>query len=307
LKAKGHPVQKFGLFSYETFNLGDEIQSLAASQFFPSVDVFVDRDQSSSFVSDDGVPVKMIMNGWHSHWPENWPPSSDIIPLLLSMHLTQTWSSSGTIPAKVMLAGKGLNYFLGHQPIGARDLATLQLFKKAGIESFFSGCMTLTLRRPDVASENDLIIVNDVPAAVEARMNAAGRPFKKITQISYEKDRTKRYRMALGLLDQYARASLVVTSRLHCALPCLAFGTPVVLVSSAEDQTRFAGLDRFLHVIDPECFIEGMPFDLSRPPEPKTDHESVRGLLARTCIEFVGENCWSRPGDGFEAIKLALS
>ncbi len=300
-------MQKFGLFSYETFNLGDEIQSIAASQFLPAIDVFVDRDRLSSFTSDDGNPIKMIMNGWYSHWPENWPPSKDIVPLLVSMHITQGWSSSGTIPAQVMLKGAGLEYFCDHQPIGARDLTTLQFLKNAGVEAFFSGCMTLTLRRPDVPSQNGLVIINDVPKVVEATIEATGRPFKEITQISYEKDRVKRYRMALALLEQYARAELVVTSRLHCALPCLAFGTPVILVSSADDQTRFAGLDKFLHVLPPDSFAEGMPFDLMHPPEPKSDHESIRGLLARVCIEFIGENYWSRPGGSFDAIKATLS
>jgi len=36
---------------------------------------------------------------------------------------------------------------------------------------------------------------------------------------------------AEALLELYAGAELVVTSRLHCALPCLALGTPVVLIT----------------------------------------------------------------------------
>lgn len=36
---------------------------------------------------------------------------------------------------------------------------------------------------------------------------------------------------AEALLELYASAELVVTSRLHCALPCLALGTPVVLIT----------------------------------------------------------------------------
>jgi hypothetical protein len=299
-------VQTFGLFSYETFNLGDEIQSIAASQFFPSIDMFVDRDRLNSVSISAGPPVKMILNGWYSHWPENWPPSKDVRPLLLSIHLTQGWSSSGTIPAKVMLKGQGLDYFRSHQPIGARDLTTLQLFKDAGVEAFFSGCMTLTLRRPDVPRQPGLIIVNDVPKAVAETLAASGKTLRNLTQISYEKDRVKRYRMALGLLEQYAQADLVITSRLHCALPCVAFGTPVILVSSAEDQTRFAGLDKFLHVYSPDAFADGLPFDLAQPPAPKSDHEATRGLLARACIEFVGENHWSQSAGSFHAIRATL-
>jgi hypothetical protein len=41
---------------------------------------------------------------------------------------------------------------------------------------------------------------------------------------------------ALAVLDLYRQASLVYTSRLHVALPCLAFGTPVMF--SCPDPER---------------------------------------------------------------------
>ena len=36
---------KFALLTYNTFNVGDDIQSLAALQFLPGVDVRVDRER----------------------------------------------------------------------------------------------------------------------------------------------------------------------------------------------------------------------------------------------------------------------
>ena len=37
----------------------------------------------------------------------------------------------------------------------------------------------------------------------------------------------------------YRRAELVITSRLHCALPCIAFGTPVILLTHKKDLERY--------------------------------------------------------------------
>lgn len=34
------------------------------------------------------------------------------------------------------------------------------------------------------------------------------------------------------LIRKYAKAKLVVTSRIHCALPCLGIETPVIFVTS---------------------------------------------------------------------------
>ena len=35
------------------------------------------------------------------------------------------------------------------------------------------------------------------------------------------------------LLKKYAKAEMVVTSRIHCALPCTGMGTPVIYVDNA--------------------------------------------------------------------------
>ncbi len=63
---------KYGLLTYRTENIGDEIQSIAARQFLPRVDVYVERDSLNNVVSDE--KIKLIMNGWFTHKPENWPP-----------------------------------------------------------------------------------------------------------------------------------------------------------------------------------------------------------------------------------------
>ena len=54
-------------------NIGDYIQALAAAQFYPHIDGFIDRDEDLK--DYDGEPCKVIMNGWNMHNPENWPPS----------------------------------------------------------------------------------------------------------------------------------------------------------------------------------------------------------------------------------------
>lgn len=83
---------KYGLLSYEYGknkntmggNLGDEIQSIAASCFLPRIDNFIDREALSDFASDE--KVKVIMNGWYMHDTSKWIPSNSIEPLLVSMH-----------------------------------------------------------------------------------------------------------------------------------------------------------------------------------------------------------------------------
>ena len=47
---------------------------------------------------------------------------------------------------------------------------------------------------------------------------------------------------ALELLDLYRKAKLIITSRLHCALPALSYGTPVIFLYYNMQDVRFTGL-----------------------------------------------------------------
>ncbi len=56
---------------------------------------------------------------------------------------------------------------------------------------------------------------------------------------------TAKRRLALDVLNEYrTHARLVVTTRLHCALPCVAMGIPVVFVGDTRDPrlSPIAGL-----------------------------------------------------------------
>ena len=57
----------------------------------------------------------------------------------------------------------------------------------------------------------------------------------------------QRFDEAEKLLRRYAKAKLVITSRIHAALPCIALGTPVILVVKNYDSLRYQGLDDFLN------------------------------------------------------------
>ena len=59
---------------------------------------------------------------------------------------------------------------------------------------------------------------------------------------------------AKTLVKKYAEASLVITSRIHCALPCLALETPVIYVQNKQQtetsSCRLRGLIDFFNVIN---------------------------------------------------------
>jgi hypothetical protein len=296
--------QRYAAFSYDTENVGDEIQSLAAMQFLPSTDAFINREWISQFQVEDSPGYSLIMNGWFCHLPENWPPPLQIRPLLISMHFTKQMSDSGIVPAEHLLSGDNLEFLRRNGPVGARDKVTLDLLIDAGIESYFSGCLTLTLQRKNNYRDENLIIINDVPEPVaEVISQTSHKRIEAVSQITTNRDKDERFALACDLLDAYSAASLVVTSRLHCALPCVALGTPIILISSAGETTRFSGLDKFMtnHSVDGFCEkyrsggIDEFDYIADR-------HLSVREQLIRRVSNFIGQGCAYYSGKSYREI-----
>ena len=72
------------------------------------------------------------------------------------------------------------------------------------------------------------------------------------------KDNDDKMQLARDLVNKYANAKLVITSRLHCALPCVATETPVVFVNAEKleegahrnnSNGRFEGLTDFMNTL----------------------------------------------------------
>jgi Macrocin-O-methyltransferase (TylF)/Polysaccharide pyruvyl transferase len=286
--------QKYALLSYYTANLGDEVQSIAAAQFLPSIDLRIDRERLDRHPEGAAESYKVILNGWHTHAPERWPPGRFLVPLITSFHLTRevySINSGGLNPAQVLLQGESLRYLREHGPIGARDWWTRDLLLEHGVDSFFSGCLTLTLGAGSDWSRADYVCAVDLPSRLLERMRVITR--SRLVLRTHSRSAGGAHGMRAFLvrrwLSLYAQAKCVVTTRLHCALPCLAFGTPVLLVTAARDSYRFSGWARLLHTCSPEEFLDGVvEFDPENPPPNSDAYLVYRTALIGEACRFVG-------------------
>lgn len=106
-----------------------------------------------------------------------------------------------------------------------------------------------------------------------------------------------RLKEAERLIRLYARARLVITSRIHCALPCLGLETPVVYIEKAQDtevsSCRLGGLRDFFNRMKMENGRLIPDFDLPSPitmrniPVNKDSWRPYAEALKRRCEEFV--------------------
>jgi hypothetical protein len=344
-------------------NMGDYIQSLAGEAFFNTIDEYIDREKLAEYKSNSGK-TKLIMNAWYMWVPENWPPSEDILPLLISMHFSP-------FAASRMLTIDGINYLKKYGPVGCRDKATEILLNQYGIPCYFSGCLTLTLGEKykthhkknrilfvdpyfgNIRNEKGRFsIVNSLKCFYFGIINI--RKMKRLQEIFLHSDisasRLKKLKSILSflvvsafyktyssyfddqlllngeyithsvkigkntvlaseeakldyarkLIEKYAEASLVVTSRIHCALPCLGLETPVLFVTSERLNSDRRKSDRFGGLLDLFWIMFYKNFSLitnnngiskkitmDTVINNKQDYIPIKNALLKKCHEFV--------------------
>ena len=292
---------KFGiLYNRNNMNIGDDIQAYATARFLPQIDYFIDRETIDSFTSSGGEPVAVIMNAWYMWRKWNWPPSKYIYPLMVGFHyadhqLANQWYGS---PIKYQfLEGIGGDYLNAYGPVGCRDMFTLHHLQELGINAYFSGCITLTLpQMPEKPDKGQYICVVDTVKKVREKLHKELDGKIEVRDISQLRKRDEalsweeRKEMVKELLTTYQNARCVVTRRLHCALPCLAMGVPVLLVRGDEDDTRFEPYYDLLHRATVDDFLSGnCDYDYLTPPENKSDYKQYRESLIKAAEAFVAQ------------------
>lgn len=116
---------------------------------------------------------------------------------------------------------------------------------------------------------------------------------------SEETDDWKLLAKAESLVKKYAAASLVVTTRIHCALPCLGLGTPVIYIDDPKawdiSTCRMDGLLQLFNVLQighkrlvPYNGFPKGKISLSTIPQNGDAWKPLAEGLRKRCAEFVG-------------------
>lgn len=242
-KKKKEYIPNYAVMWANTENLGDDIQTLAAINYLKNNNInkytLINREELSDYT---GSIVHLLMNGWFMHNVNKFPPSPNIIPIFISFHCYYE-----------ELIKNNVSYFKIYQPIGCRDIHTMELFKKYDIDAYFTGCLTLTFNKEDVKTDKiyyvDINTCNYIPYIEfdKTLYNNAIEIKHDIYDKAVQNDIEKRLLLANDLLDMYRKAKLVITTRLHCVLPCRAFRTNVKFIhTNYNTDKRFSGLENIL-------------------------------------------------------------
>lgn len=261
---------KYAAFKYiNGINIGDTIQTIAAQQYLPKMDCYLDRDSMSSYKNIDEKTL-YFSNGFFDN-SNVFPLKQKLFrPILIAVHLKNL----------AMLTPEIIKYLRLNGPVGCRDQHTYDLLQSIDVPSYYSSCITLTITPPVVNKTEDIFIV-DVHKTLLPMIPKNIR--KKATYLSH----TIESKMSLGermeyaqkLFRLYAGASLVITGRLHCALPCVAMKTPVILLHENPDDPRLETASRFIPVYK---YGDTISWNPSSP-----DIAVTRQALQKLCYQLV--------------------
>lgn len=278
-------TETWGILFANTSNLGDDVQTIAQMQFIPkgSDTITVNRED----IDKENRKCNVIMNGWWMHNDKNFPPHCNVHPLYIAFHIEKTG----------LVSPRAIKHYKQHEPIGCRDLHTMTLLKNKGVDAYFSGCLTLTLKNPFTYPKRDKIYIVDAHLSSKVIYPwGSNHLLQKLIpkhvrdQAEYiehelpegldEKDMYARQKYVQeNLLNKYAQARMVITSRLHCALPCVAYNTPViVLFSGLHTDNRYGGLKDFVHGYS--SIEDKVNFDFENP-KPKLTIDELNELQTK--------------------------
>lgn len=244
-----------------TENLGDYIQILACLRLLEQMrlqpSIYLDRDtELATAPALDAWPGRLLLplNGWFKRTvgaDPQWPPHEKIIPIFIGFHIRPS-----QCPA--LLEPRSIAYMKAHEPIGCRDVFTMSALRERGISAYLSNCLSLTFHARPAAELGDTVVVASRDQEILEVLPPQYRNDHLYVNHYSMRDGFEAYLAeASRLLDFYRkRARLIITTFLHCALPCIAMGIPVIAFfpkpkdefQHVSDEQRFSGLTEVTRV-----------------------------------------------------------
>lgn len=293
---------KYGLYYFKnTHNLGDDICAYAQSLFYPHIDYLIDNTSVYRFKSESNEDVATIIGALVEPRNYEWCflPPSNVIPFFADAYFGNSmWEFLQNEPI--------IKYMKAYAPIGVRTTSATAKFLDLGIDAYCSSCVTLTLPEFKKNSERYICLV-DVPEFVEKYIrdvagekieirvmthsflnHGAGYINHRNISIQY------RFKQIEELLQIYADARLVVTSKLQCALSCLTQHTPVLL-TLPKDRSGIIDMDErigcffdLFNICWYEDFKAGsVSYDFQNPPHNSDKYLTYKNVLNKNISDFI--------------------
>lgn len=241
--------------SHTICNIGDIAQTFAIDIVYK--EMHIDKKEIVDIPIDEistykGEKIILPMAGYFRYNRKHpvFPTSEDIIPVFLSVYCT----------SKQYLKMK--DFWTKYGPIGCRDESTMRAMRRKGYDAYLLGCITMLFPKRECTPNTPHVFLVDVyPKALDYIPKELMKSAEYITHDIAIDKKTPKDQLAKSMQEKtmeiYSRykkeATLIVTSRLHCAVPCIAMGIPTIVVKNGFDE-RFGWLDKFIPLYTPDEF-----------------------------------------------------
>ena len=237
-------------------NLGDYIQFIAIENLYKKMGLKendIIRIEYWDLMDYNGEEVILPINFFYSNPSEDDKPiilSSKIHPVYLGVHLPR------------QLAREEFDYFISNAPIGCRDEYTYNLLKpefekrNKQNELYLQGCITATLPTRSEGKYNCVYLI-DIPEFIEDMIPSEITCCAiRMSHLLYSNLKDIYTEQGFACAEEYTKnrleiyrdtARLVITSRMHCAVPCIAMGIPVVFIVPVM-SSRFSWLEKLIPI-----------------------------------------------------------
>ncbi|PIE62665.1 MAG: hypothetical protein CSA25_04175 [Desulfobacter postgatei] len=232
------------------YNLGDSMQLIALETIYSKMGIDLNkivRIGWHDLPCYDGEPVILpIVSGIESSFGalrENRQFSSKIRPVYISYVRFNDMDAEDA------------EYLRQFQPIGCRDEYTYSQCRRFNIKAYINGCITALL--PDRAKpqkNGKVFLVDPEPELLQYIPNHLLEDSITMSHIVRSEDDFDALSYAKVVYERYkSEARLVITKRLHCALPCAAAGIPVIFARTTLTKTLMF-LDQLMKIYQPRDF-----------------------------------------------------
>ena len=260
-------------------NFGDHLQNIIIKDLYakmgiPEKEIYVlNFNEISSY---DGEYLILPINQAISHNLATFI-SPKIIPVFLGVSRDST-----------AIMQSEITYLRAHSPIGCRDESIFNYLRQHQVDCYLNGCLTMTLEKrfsapvagKVYAIEAPQYALDAMPDELKSKTvyleNTFYGTYEEFTQgTSLEQFVRNRYELLKS------NASLVVTSRMHIASPCIGMGIPVILVRKSIDY-RFSWIDKYIPVYSPKD-VE----NINWYPTPVINIDSIKQKLVNLAIKRI--------------------
>lgn len=238
------------------------------------------------------------MNAWYIHYKFNFNFFPYIYPLFISMFFKNFPYEEGITYGVDYLNDNVISEFRKYSPVGTRDIHTKKIFDNLDVDNYFSGCLTLTIEKFSNIKKEDYIVVvglkNDEINYIKSKTDREIKIIKQdVPYGSFSNEPWKiRKKRVIEILKIYQGAHMVITTKLHCSLPCLALETPVLLLydkSFPENEDRIGTYLDYLNYVNRSDFIKSN-IDFSKPKNNSKKYLELRNGIIDKCSCFINNS-----------------